>query len=531
MVGRYQVIAGLGRGAMGRVLLASGPDGRLVALKLIHQRFAEDDGFRVRFRREVDASRRVSGAYTAAVVDADTQATVPWLASVHVPGPTLDRAVATAGPLPEAAVLRLAAGLAAALIEVQRVGLVHRDVKPSNVLLTDDGPRLIDFGIARPVVAETDSTGLTQPGTLVGSPAFMSPEQAQGQHTGQASDVFSLGAALVLACTGTGPFTADSVPLLLYRIVHTEPDLSAVPPRLRPIVEACLYKAPEARPTPAQLLDALGGIAPSPWPWPPAVQSLISDDRARLARLLHTAGASETHLGTHPAIHPAAHPATPPPLVRPPLWRRKPLELGLAATAAAAAIALTAVLALPSDSDGTTPTTGATDVSVDAELTVGSQVSFKTDSTKTHLRHFRGRVVLSQIDDDDVQAIKDATWTVRTGLANVLGHTCYSFEASHFDGEYLHLGDGQKFEKAGLSQDQQFKDNATFCVDLLQNGSNRIWMPKKHNYLRLWGGQVYVADKNGKNAWDTKTNWQEEITWVVGPPIPLPSTYPPQPVP
>lgn len=150
-VGRYRVLAELGRGGMGRVLLGYGPDGRLVALKLVHEQFAEDDGFRARFRREVEASRAVSGAYTAAVVDADPDAPTPWLASVFVPGPSLHDAVQTAGALPEEPVLRLAAGLATALIQIHRAELVHRDLKPSNVLLADDGPRVIDFGLVRAV--------------------------------------------------------------------------------------------------------------------------------------------------------------------------------------------------------------------------------------------------------------------------------------------------------------------------------------------------------------------------------------------
>ena len=175
-VGRYWVLAELGRGSMGRVLLGSGPDGRLVAVKQVRAQLTEDEGFRARFRREVDVSRKVSGVYTAAVVDADPDAPIPWLASVFVPGPSLREAVNTAGPLPEASVLRLAAGLAAALTGIHGAGLVHRDLKPSNVLLAEDAPRVIDFGIARAADSESGSE-ITHTGWLLGSPGFMSPSR------------------------------------------------------------------------------------------------------------------------------------------------------------------------------------------------------------------------------------------------------------------------------------------------------------------------------------------------------------------
>lgn len=284
-VGRYRVIAELGVGAMGRVLLGYGADGRLVAVKQVRPQLADDDGFRARFHREVTASRKVSGAYTAAVLDADADAPIPWLASVFIPGPSLREAVDGTGPLPEDAVLRLAAGLAAALAEIHRVGLVHRDLKPSNVLLTEDGPRVIDFGIAR--AAESDgSTELTRAGWLVGSPGFMSPEQAEGRPLTPASDVFSLGCVLVMACTGQSPFAGPSMPRIVYNLVHSEPDLTAIPQRVRLIIQSCLAKDPTSRPAPAQLLEMIGPIAPSARPWPPQVHRLIAKQHADVARLL-----------------------------------------------------------------------------------------------------------------------------------------------------------------------------------------------------------------------------------------------------
>ncbi|MFD4318305.1 serine/threonine protein kinase [Streptomyces sp. NPDC058548] len=279
------MIAELGRGGMGRVFLGSGPDGRLVALKQVHSWLAENEQFRTRFRREVNASRSVSGAYTAAVIDADTEAASPWLASVFVPGPSLHEAVEAVGVLPDEAVLRLAAGLATALVEVHRAGLVHRDLKPSNVLLAEDGPRLLDFGIAR--ATDNESAGeVTRPGGVVGSPGFMSPEQAAGLPVGTASDVFSLGALLVMACTGTSPFADSTTRQILYNVVHTEADLGTLPTGLRRIIEPCLAKEPTARPALPHLLDMIGRIPPAARPWPPAVHQLITRQGGQVARLL-----------------------------------------------------------------------------------------------------------------------------------------------------------------------------------------------------------------------------------------------------
>ncbi|WP_431912090.1 serine/threonine-protein kinase [Nonomuraea jabiensis] len=298
-VGPYRLIAELGRGGMGRVFLGSGPDGRLAAIKRVRAEFAEDEEFRARFSREVEASRKVSGAYTAAVIDADVTASTPWLASVFVPGPALGEAVDAVGALPERSVLRLAAGLATALMAIHRENLVHRDLKPSNVLLADDGPRVIDFGIAR--AADSDGRSqVTGTGWLIGSPGFMSPEQAEGRPATPASDVFSLGAVLAVACTGRDPFTGPAAPQILYNVVHTEPDLSMIPEGLRRIVEECLAKDPDLRPTPGRLLDSIGRIAPSAQPWPAEVHELIARQRAELARLLdQTAPLSKPRNGHH----------------------------------------------------------------------------------------------------------------------------------------------------------------------------------------------------------------------------------------
>ncbi|MFC8510369.1 serine/threonine-protein kinase [Streptomyces sp. NPDC057411] len=290
--GPYRLLAELGRGGMGRVLLGAGPDGRLAAVKQVHARLAADENFRARFRREVDASRRVSGACTAPVMDADTEADPPWYASVFVAGPSLGAAVERTGTLPVESARRLAVGLTTALDEIHRAGLVHRDLKPENVLLAEDGVRVIDFGIARAAEAG-HATELTGTGHVVGSPPFMSPEQAEGKELGPASDVFSLGSVLALASTGTSPFAGPSALQALYNVVHTEPELGAVPSELRGLVAACLAKDPAARPTPAQLLAALGPASPVVRPWPPAVHAMIADQQAAVAALLDRGGDPE----------------------------------------------------------------------------------------------------------------------------------------------------------------------------------------------------------------------------------------------
>ncbi|MGH3620413.1 MAG: serine/threonine-protein kinase, partial [Sciscionella sp.] len=292
-IGRYRLMARLGSGGMGQVYLGLSSDGRLVALKQVHAILAENADFRSRFRREVNASRMVSGAYTAAVMDADTEAVLPWLASVFVPGPSLDTAMDHCRPLPLSSVRVLAAGLAAALSEIHRAGLVHRDLKPSNVLLAEDGPRVIDFGVARAAQANTE---ITQVGWVIGSPQYMSPEQAEGKSLTSASDVFSLGSILLLACTGKAPFGPGITPEVLYRVVHSEPDLAAVPAELRELLSACLAKQPDARPTADAVQAAIGQIDPGQSWLPAAVRALIDAQQAELRALLPLAEIPEVDI-------------------------------------------------------------------------------------------------------------------------------------------------------------------------------------------------------------------------------------------
>ena len=254
-IGPYTLLGRLGAGAMGQVYLGRSTAGRLVAVKTIKIELAEEPGFRARFAREVAAARRVSGVFTAAVVAADPEAEVPWLATAYVPAPTLSRLVKNCGPLPVPAVRWLAAGCAEALESIHLAGLVHRDLKPSNVLVAPDGPRVIDFGVAR----AAERIQLTVTRGAVGTPAYMAPEQARdSQRASPASDVYSLGATLLYAATGHGPYQGETVMDVLVKLATEQPDLAGLPPDLAGLVMACLERSPRLRPTSAALLGSLG---------------------------------------------------------------------------------------------------------------------------------------------------------------------------------------------------------------------------------------------------------------------------------
>ncbi|WSQ10975.1 serine/threonine-protein kinase [Streptomyces sp. NBC_01231] len=258
--GHYRLDSCLGSGGMGVVHLARSTSGMKVAVKVVHARFAKDPEFRGRFRQEVAAARQVSGAFTASVVDADPEAERPWMATLFIPGPTLSDHVKRNGPMEPYQLRRLMAGLAEALRDIHRVGVVHRDLKPSNVLLGEDGPKVIDFGISRPKNSELR----TETGKLIGTPPFMAPEQfRRPREVGPAADVFALGSVMVHAATGRGPFDSDSPYVVAYQVVHDEPDLTAVPENLAPLIVRCLAKEPEDRPTPDELMRELRSVAAS----------------------------------------------------------------------------------------------------------------------------------------------------------------------------------------------------------------------------------------------------------------------------
>ncbi|WP_194916680.1 serine/threonine-protein kinase [Catenulispora rubra] len=287
-IGPYEVVRRLGAGAMGEVYLARSASSRLVAVKTIRSGLAEHPGYRRRFAHEVDAAKRVSGAFTAAVVGADPHADLPWLATVYVPAPSLEELVATCGPLAVSAVRWLAAGCAEALECVHRAGLVHRDFKPANVLVTADGPRVIDFGLAR-------RDGLPQgtaAGMVLGTPLYMAPEQAAGEPVvGPAADVFALGATLYHAATGAALYQEEKAVGVLLQKMRRPPDLAQVPREVRGLVAACLALKPTDRPTPASLLAALAphlAGADSARPLPDAVLEYIEGYRSEQMELART---------------------------------------------------------------------------------------------------------------------------------------------------------------------------------------------------------------------------------------------------
>ncbi|MCG7529261.1 serine/threonine protein kinase, partial [Streptomyces sp. OfavH-34-F] len=250
-VGGYRLAARLGAGGMGRVYLSHTEGGRPVAVKVVRPELADDPDFRKRFAREVRAARRVRGAYTAEVLDADPDCAQPWLATLYVPGPSLAQAVARRGPLPVPALLWLMAGTAEALRAIHAEGIVHRDLKPSNVLLASDGPRVIDFGIA----LAADATAHTATGHPLGTPAYMAPEQASLQQVTAATDVFALAQTAAFAALGS-PLYGDGPGVdVLYRIIHSAPELTRLPEPLRPLLARCLATDPAARPAPAEIVD------------------------------------------------------------------------------------------------------------------------------------------------------------------------------------------------------------------------------------------------------------------------------------
>ena len=310
-IGAYRLLARLGAGGMGQVYLARSDRGRTVAVKLVREELAAQDEFRARFRQEVRAARQVGGHWTAPVLDADTEAAVPWVATGYVAGPSLQQIVGhDHGALPERSVRILAAGLAHALGDIHAAGIVHRDLKPSNVLITIDGPRVIDFGIARALETVTDG-GLTRTGALVGSPGFMAPEQVRGDRITPACDVFCLGSVLAYAATGKLPFgTANSgVHALMFRIAQEDPDLTGVPEGIADLVRDCLRKDPGARPTLDHVLDrtgaedtVAGGRSRDPW----LPSALVAQLGRHAVRLLDTEDPEGTGGGAGSAAGPDA---------------------------------------------------------------------------------------------------------------------------------------------------------------------------------------------------------------------------------
>jgi hypothetical protein len=353
-VGGYRLLGRLGVGGMGQVFLGVSPGGRTVAVKLIHPVHAETAHFRERFAREIEAARRVGGFHTALVVDADPHADPPWMVTAYIEGPSLQDAVSRYGPMPPDQVRALAAGLAEGLAAIHACGLVHRDLKPANVILAADGPRIIDFGIARAVDA---TTGLTETGSVVGTIAYMSPEQIRGEAASTASDVFALGSVLAFAATGRPPFSGDSAAAVMFRIINQQPDLIGLADAgVAGLITDCLTKSAPERPGVSALLAASTSRVPAP---PAAVTTSVG------ASVAGYGPSTQTHAPTPAAPEPYREELRPSGTVLPSARavharrsRRRPAVI-IAAAAVAATLALTVpVLFARGTPPGTQPSAG-----------------------------------------------------------------------------------------------------------------------------------------------------------------------------
>ncbi|MBW8805981.1 MAG: protein kinase [Catenulisporales bacterium] len=345
-IGPYDIIGVLGSGGMGRVYLGRTAAGGTAAVKVIHADLARDPEFRRRFRREVETTAAITGPHIAAVLDSDVDAEHPWLATEYVPGPSLTKAVTDSGPLPPRAAIAVGAGIAEALATLHAQGLVHRDVKPSNVLLAADGPRLIDFGIAR---GAADSR-LTRTGVALGTPQFMAPEQIQGDPaTGAPADVFALGGVLLYAMTGDYPFGEGSAVTLLYRIVHESPQLDRVPAETQPLLAACLDKDPAARPSARDVVAHLNRLLDPERTVEVAGHAARRGGADATTERVSVVGALVTQAS-------ASIPAPPLPLATAPKRWRKPAAIGAGVVTAVAALVV--AIALAPDDGGAGPRAG-----------------------------------------------------------------------------------------------------------------------------------------------------------------------------
>jgi serine/threonine protein kinase len=462
---------------MGRVYLGLSAGGRQVAVKVIRADLATDPEFRARFRREVAAARLVSGLYTAAVIDADTEGQRPWLATAYISAPSLATAVQDGGPLPPASLRGLAAALAEGLSAIHAAGLVHRDLKPTNVLLATDGPRVIDFGIAY----AAEASALTGTNVVVGSPGYLSPEQAEARRAvGPATDVFSLGAVLCYAATGHGPWGTGSTVAMIFRVVHGEPDITGVPDEIRSLVTRCLVKEPGQRPTAAEILAELGDpelldgwlrpAAPAPVPALPE-QSVTVALPPKPTTLPPPAGgdgpttapprpaplsAPSADLGTPPFISagiadtsaptsgipvPPAGLTTPRPGGLPSAWRRRwRLAAGVATVVAAAAVAVPLLVTSPggggpsSQASGgsSTASYGASQKPVPPPALAGVYSAYGVKGPNSVAAGTQHVWVLNGFDDGQNGSVAEID--ARTGaLVKKLGAAGYGFKATFND--------------------------------------------------------------------------------------------------
>ncbi|WP_433186043.1 protein kinase domain-containing protein [Actinoallomurus sp. CA-150999] len=528
-VGRYRLLGRLGEGGMGQVFFGSSPGGRPVAVKLIRDEYAHSRQFRARFAREVEAARRVGGFHTALVVDADPDADPPWMVTAYIPGPSLYDAVTQHGPLGMQAVRTLGAGLAEGLAAIHACGLVHRDLKPGNVILAADGPRIIDFGIAR----TQDASEMTAIGTVLGTCAYMSPEQVSGDRAGPASDVFSLGSVLGFAAAGRNLFGGETTAAILHRIAKEPVDLLDIPVEggLRDLFAACLAKDPAGRPP---LTDILARLA-SPWPsgdWlPRTVRDMISFRESESADVLNPAVCVSDHRFHELTEVSAAHLMGPdrslavgPVRERKKVPRRAVALAGLVASVVAA-VAL-ALLLIPSDrerpSTPAKPSTPPGRIVTDDGRAFGaggwSQFTVVVDPANTGVRLTRrlDSSVSGQSAAISVNGIHAGRWAPLAGALTIWMDQTVELPASLTNGK-ITLTIRNTFESSSKDFNEftyfvdQKLDGSWRQADVVDIGPNHLAAEKAHRYRitrRTWQGTrtfSYQSEPAERSAHGTGT--------------------------
>ncbi|MFI7341721.1 WD40 repeat domain-containing serine/threonine protein kinase [Streptomyces sp. NPDC050085] len=475
-VGPYRIEGRLGEGGMGSVFLGTSPGGRKVAVKLIKRELAAAPQFRQRFAREVEAARRVGGFHTAQVVDADPEAASPWLVTAFIAGPNLHEVVAADGPLSADAVLRLGAGLAEGLAAIHKSDLVHRDLKPGNVILAEDGPRIIDFGIARAV----DASSLTATGTVIGTYTYMSPEQIRADRAGPASDVFSLGSVLAFAATGQAPFDAPTLIEVVQRILDQPPALDGVDDRLRPVLAACLAKDPAARPSVGDLpaLFAGGPAAPAD----PRVPSAPQDGTL----VLTTPPRQPSYAPTAPAESPAPPAFGPPPAgptvpaaPTPGRPSRRALLIGGAGATAAVAVGAVALLRSKGDPDDAKGADGGNSPSPSASSSAEPSAGSSAGPSETY-------VALEGIESVRALAFStDGTSLCATGNNAVCRWDLATREATP-----AHIGTPEFLQPTLISRDLKYVVRA-------EKTDVRVWNTSTGKTVRTFAGPKNTKDQDG----------------------------------
>lgn len=435
-LGGHRLLGQIGRGGMGMVYLGTMRSGRRLAIKVIRADYADDAEFRARFEREVTAALRVRGPFLAALIDADLASATPWLATEYVPGPTLAHRVTQGGPLPPAEVRALVGHVAEALYAVHRAGMVHRDIKPDNVLLGPDGPCVIDLGIAQ----AADATALTHAGSPLGTPVFMAPEQARGEDVSPATDVWALGGVALFAATGNRPFGQGRPDLMYYRVVHEDPQLEGCPDELLPFVRACLTKDPAARPGVREILDAqpdlpgpsaaptaaepaapVAPVAPDEPAAPAPAPSVVTDVPLAVPAPVDDEWSSAADTYVPGAAAPQAPQAPQEPQEEPPAAparRRRGLVLAVAAAVVLAGAVTGAALLLRDDDDPSptgSPATTAAEAAIDACLVGRWTQTSMTDTWEqpelgepVDVTGWDGRVLEFREDGTEVARFDDA---------------------------------------------------------------------------------------------------------------------------